>query len=71
MVDYFNLIAELAGLPPPPAISLAQANSELSEGMLSYMRESRRVDNSKLRRELGLSLIYPSMESGLPACFSK
>jgi nucleoside-diphosphate-sugar epimerase len=71
MIDYFNLIAELAGLPPPPAISLAQANSELSEGMLSYMRESRRVDNSKLRRELGLSLIYPSMESGLPACFSK
>lgn len=71
MIDYFNLLAELAGLPAPPAISLAQAESQLSKGMLSYMRESRRVDNNKLRRELGLSLIYPSMESGLPACFSK
>lgn len=71
MIDYFNLIAELADLPPPPAISLAQAEGQLSEGMLSYMRESRRVDNSKLRRELGVSLIYPSMESGLPACLSK
>lgn len=71
MIDYFKLIAELAGLPAPPAISLAQADNELSKGMLSYMRESRRVDNSKMRRELGLSLIYPSMESGLPACFSK
>lgn len=71
MIDYFNLIAELAGLPYPPPISLAQAESQLSKGMLSYMRESRRVDSSKMRRELGISLIYPSMESGLPACFSK
>jgi nucleoside-diphosphate-sugar epimerase len=71
MIDYFNLLAELSDLPAPPAISLAQAESQLSKGMLSYMQESRRVDNSKLRRELGLSLIYPSMESGLPACFSK
>jgi nucleoside-diphosphate-sugar epimerase len=71
MVDYFNLIAELAALPLPPVISLAQAEQQLSEGMLSYMRESRRVDNSKLRRELGVTLIHPSMESGLSACFSK
>lgn len=71
MIDYFNLVAELAGFPAPPAISLAQAESQLSEGMLSYMRESRRVDNGKLKRDLGLSLTYPSMELGLPACFSK
>jgi nucleoside-diphosphate-sugar epimerase len=71
MIDYFTLIADLAGLPKPPAISLAQAEEKLSAGMLSYMQESRRVDSSKLKDELGVSLIYPSMELGLPACFSK
>jgi nucleoside-diphosphate-sugar epimerase len=71
MIDYFSRIAELAGLPSPPAISLEQAESRLSEGMLSYMKESRRVDNRKLKEELGVNLIYPSMESGLLACFGK
>jgi nucleoside-diphosphate-sugar epimerase len=71
MIDYFGLIAELAGLPAPPEISLAQAEEQLSDGMLSYMRESRKVDNSKMKEELGVTLIHPSMESGLPACFSK
>ncbi len=71
MIDYFNLMAELAGLPAPPAIPLSQAGQVLSDGMLTYMRESRRLDNSKLREELGISLIHPSMKSGLPACFGK
>jgi nucleoside-diphosphate-sugar epimerase len=71
MVDYFSLIAELAGLPPPPTISLQEAEGRLSDGMLSYMKESRRVDSSKLEKELGVTLIYPSKELGLPACFGK
>ncbi len=69
MIDYFTRIADLAGLPPPPAISLAQAQEQLSAGMLSYMQESRRLDNSKIRGELGVELVYPSMDQGLPACF--
>ncbi len=71
MIDYFTRIAELAGLPPPPAITLSGAEEQLSAGMLSYMHESRRLDNSKLRDELGITLIHPSMESGLSSCFSK
>lgn len=71
MIDYFTRIAVLAGLPRPPAISLAQAQQQLSAGMLSYMQESRRLDNSKIRNELGIELQYPSMHSGLPACFGK
>jgi len=70
MIDYFTKIADLAGLPPPPAISLVQARDQLSAGMLSYMRESRRLDNRKIRDELGVILNYPSLELGLPACFS-
>ncbi len=69
MIDYFTRIADLAGLPRPPAISLSQAQQQLSSGMLSYMRESRRLDNSKIKNELGIELKYPTMEIGLPACF--
>lgn len=71
MIDYFSRIAELADLPTPPAIPLSDADDLLSAGMLSYMHESRRLDNSRMRKELGISLIYPSMESGLAACFGK
>lgn len=71
MIDYFTRIAALADLPPPSAISLSQAQEQLSAGMLSYMRESRRLDSSKIRDELGIELEYPSMDKGLPACFSQ
>jgi nucleoside-diphosphate-sugar epimerase len=70
MIDYFSRIADLAGLPRPPVVSLSQAQQQLSPGMLSYLRESRRLDNSKIRDELGIELKYPTMDSGLPACFS-
>jgi len=70
MIDYFTQIADLAGLPPPPAISLAQAEVQLSAGMLSYMRESRRLDNRKIRDELGVNLEFPTLEQGLPSCFT-
>ncbi len=69
MIDYFSKIAELAGLPAPPAITLSQAAQQLSEGMLSYMHESRRLDNSRMRDELGVTLLYPGMDVGLSACF--
>ena len=69
MIDYFTRIADLAGLPHPPAITLSQAQQQLSAGMLSYMRESRRLDNSKIRNALGIELKYPTMETGLHACF--
>jgi nucleoside-diphosphate-sugar epimerase len=69
MIDYFTRIADLAGLPPPPAISLAQAEEQLSAGMLSYMHESRRLDNRKIRDGLGIRLEYPTLEQGLASCF--
>lgn len=70
MIDYFNQVADIAGLPRPPQISLAEGERQLSPGMLSYLRESRRLSNRKLRRELGVALRYPDLKSGLPACFA-
>ena len=71
MTDYFNRIADLAGLDRPPSLPMAEAAEHLSAGTLSYMRESRRVSNRKLREELGIELLYPDLAAGLPACFAE
>lgn len=67
MTDYFNQVADHLGLPRPPTLSLEQARQELSAGMLSYLAESRRLDNTRLRRELGVELKYPTLAQGLAA----
>ena len=68
MADYFNRVADWAGLPRPPEITLAEAQQALSPGMLSYLRESRRLDSRRLQEELGVVLRYPDLASGLAAC---
>jgi nucleoside-diphosphate-sugar epimerase len=70
MADYFNRVADMAGLPRPPVIAREQAGEQLSAGLLSYLEESRRLSNRKLLDELGVALRYPSLDEGLPACFS-
>ena len=65
MTDYFNQVADYAGLDRPPQVSLAEAQEVMSAGMLSYMRESRRIGNVKLLRELAVGLRYPSLRDGL------
>jgi nucleoside-diphosphate-sugar epimerase len=68
MRDYFDRVADLYGLPRAPLISLAEARATLSPGMLSYLGESRRMDNRRLREELGVVLRYPNLSDGLAAC---
>ena len=65
MTDYFIKVADAVGLPRPPLIPLAEAAQQLSEGMLSYLGESRRLSNRKLREELGVQLRYPTLAEGL------
>ncbi|MHB8746286.1 MAG: SDR family oxidoreductase [Gammaproteobacteria bacterium] len=65
MSHYFNQIADALGLPRPPAVSMAEARAMLTPAMLSFIEESRRIDNRKLREELGVELLYPDLESGL------
>jgi nucleoside-diphosphate-sugar epimerase len=67
MTDYFCRLADAAGLPRPPLIPLAEGEERLSPGMMSYMRESRRLDNGKMLAELGVELQYPTLARGLPA----
>lgn len=65
MYEYFTGVASAMNLPEPPAISLAEAKTQLSEGMLSYMAESRRIDNTKLLNDFAITLQYPDLQAGL------
>ncbi len=65
MTEYFLAIADAAGLPHPPLISMAEAPAQLSAAMMSYLSESRRLSNRRLREELGIELRYPTLAEGL------
>jgi len=67
MADYFDLAADLEGLPRPRRISRENAHGELSPMQLSFMGESRRLVNNRLKRELRLRLRYPTVAQGLTA----
>jgi len=65
MGDYFDLAADLYGLPRPPRIAREGADAHLPLMLLSFMSESRRLDNSRMRLELRLRLRYPTVAEGL------
>ncbi|MDO9358054.1 MAG: NAD-dependent epimerase/dehydratase family protein [Polaromonas sp.] len=67
MGDYFDLAADLYGLPRPPRVARSTAQDELPLMLLSFMSESRRLDNTRLKRELRLRLGYPTVRQGLVA----
>jgi nucleoside-diphosphate-sugar epimerase len=65
MGDYFDMAADLYGLAKPPRIRRTQAQTELPAMQLSFMSESRRMVNTRMKRELRLQLRYPDTQSGL------
>jgi len=67
MGDYFDLAADLCGLPRPPRLSRAEAVAVLSPMQMSFMGESRRLINRRLKQELRLRLRYTTVAQGLLA----
>lgn len=65
MGDYFDLVADLAGLPRPPRLPREAAREQLSPATLSFMGESRRLANRRLKDELRVRLRYPTVHEGL------
>jgi nucleoside-diphosphate-sugar epimerase len=65
MGDYMSLAADLYNLPRPPRISRAAAQGELPLMLLSFMSESRRLTNERMKRELRVVLRYPQVMDGL------
>ena len=67
MTDYFMAVADMYGLPEPPIVSMAEAQTKLSPEMLSYLLESRRLDNTRMLERLDIELLYPELDLGLKA----
>ena len=65
MGDYMDLAADLYGLPRPPRVRREEAQRLLPVSLLSFMGESRQLDNTRLKRELRLKLRHPSPATGL------
>ena len=67
MGDYFDFAADLYGLPRPPRIARDAAGDQLPMVLLSFMSESRRLHNRRMKDELRLWLRYPTVAEGLGA----
>ena len=65
MGDWFDKLADAFGLPRPPRVSRAEAQTRLSPQLLSFLNESRRLVNRRMKRELGLRLHYPTVDAGI------
>ena len=63
--DYLDQVADRLGLPRPPRHSRAELARTLSEVRMSFMRESRRLDTRRLKRELRVRLQWPTVAAFL------
>ena len=82
MGEWFDKLADAFDLPRPPRVSRKVSRGgmkcpeegtgpQLSPMQLSFMNESRRLDNTRLKRELGLRLRYPTVDAGIAAAKGK
>lgn len=67
MAEHYDEVARLAGLPSPPRITRAEAEATLSPMAMSFLSESRRLDNRRLQRELRIRLRHPTTADALRA----
>lgn len=65
MSDYFLAVAKIFNLPEPTRITLQEAKQQFTSEMLSFLGESRRLDNRRLLEGLKVDLLYPTLGSGL------
>jgi len=68
--DTIVFAAQLLRRDPPPEVAFADAAPSLSPLALSFWQDCRRVKNAKLKRELGVRLLYPTYREGLRALFA-
>ncbi|MEW6563394.1 MAG: SDR family oxidoreductase [Pseudomonadota bacterium] len=67
MGAYFDAVAAAYGLPYPPRLPRAEVQRSVSPMLWSFMNESRRLGNARLKRELRVQLRYPDVAAGLAA----
>jgi nucleoside-diphosphate-sugar epimerase len=65
MGDYFDAVADAFQLPRPPRLSRAEVQCQVSPMMWSFMNESRRLTNTRMKLELKVQLRYPTVRDAL------
>ncbi|MCA1248576.1 NAD-dependent epimerase/dehydratase family protein [Massilia sp. MS-15] len=65
MGEYFDAVADACGLARPPRLARAELEKVVTPVLLSFMSESRRLENGRLKRELGARLRYPDVAAAL------
>lgn len=61
MGDYFDQVANAFKLPLPPRVPRAELSKQVSPMLLSFMSESRRLSNERMKTELGVRLRWPAV----------
>jgi nucleoside-diphosphate-sugar epimerase len=65
MGEYFDAVADAFGMARPPRLARAQLAEVVTPMLLSFMSESRRMSNGRIKRELGVRLRYPDVRTAL------
>ena len=65
--EFTDKVAHIVGLPPPPKVSMVEAQLTFSPERLSFLNESRRVGNERMLKHLGVKLRYADIEAGIRA----
>jgi nucleoside-diphosphate-sugar epimerase len=65
MGDWFDTVADATGLPRPARLSRDEVRAAVSPAMWSYLAESRRIGNRRLKTELEFRLRYPTVRHAL------
>ncbi len=67
--DVLAHAAELLGLPIPPEVDIDKA--DMTPMARSFYAESKRVRNDRMKRDLGIRLLYPTYRDGLAALLTE
>jgi len=67
MREYFDRVADALGYERLPVLAREQMAATLNTQMMTYLGESRRIDNRRIREALNLNLRYPDLAAGLEA----
>ncbi len=62
MGDYFDAVADAFKLPRPPRLTRIEAQRAVSPMMWSFMNESRRLTNVRMKQELKVRLLHPTVK---------
>jgi nucleoside-diphosphate-sugar epimerase len=65
--EFVEAVARVAGLRPPPQVSMEEAQLTFTAERLSFLNESRRIRNDRMREDLGVELRYGDIEAGIRA----